>query len=404
MATQSTGTAAAAGPDWWPDAGRATHATVDLDAIRGNLDVVRRAVGPVRVIAVVKANAYGHGAVMVAETAVAAGATMLAVATVDEGIELRDAGIEAPVLVLGPAGQSESGDAIRHRLTLTLAATEQIDAIATAATSAGVRADVQVKVDTGMRRYGAAPGDVVDLCRRIDAAGAVRLTGVFTHFADADGPDLGFTADQIDRFQSVVDALHDAGIDPGLVHCSNTAGTVRLSVPGQRVVRLGIGLYGLRPDDTVPLPDGMRPALTLRTRVAQVRTLAPGDTVSYGRTYTATGPENVALLPIGYADGLRRGLSGKGWVAIAGQRAPIRGRVCMDQTVVACPGTDVASGDPVVVFGDGTGPGPTLADVATLTGTINYEIVTGISHRVPRWYLREGRPVAVLRGSRLVRL
>lgn len=404
MAIGGVHTKAEGGPAWWPDSGRATHAVIDLDAIEGNVRAVRRSVAPAGVIAVVKANAYGHGSVMVAEAAVAAGAVMLAVATVDEGVELREAWIDAPILVLGPADPAEYVDAIRNRLTLTLATIDQVDAVAQAAGRADSDAGVQIKVDTGMRRYGAAPADVLDLARRIESAPNLHLTGVFTHFADADGPDLHFTGSQLGRFETVIGTLRDAGIEPGLAHCSNTAGAVRVSSAGQGAVRLGIGLYGLRPDDTVPLEPGMRPALTLRTRVAQVRLLEPGDTVSYGRTYMASAHERVALLPIGYADGLRRGLSGSGWVDIVGDRAPIRGRVCMDQTVVGCPNEAVASGDAVVVFGDGHGSAPSLSDVAKLAGTITYEIATGIAHRVPRWYLRHGQPIATLRGSRLQRL
>ncbi len=389
---------------WWPTTGRATHAVIDLDAIRGNVRAVARATSPASVIAVVKANAYGHGAVMVAETAIAAGAAMLAVSAVDEGIELREAGITADILVLAPPGMSEYEDAFRHGLTISVAEPAQLDLARAAADAVDAIGHVQIKVDTGMRRYGAEPADALALARRIVERPPLRLTGLYTHFADADGSDLSFTHEQLGRFQSVVAAIEAGGIDPGLVHCTNTAGIHRVSTTGQRAVRLGIGLYGLPPDDSVALLPRMRQALTLRTRVAQVRTIGPGDTVSYGRTYSPVGPEIVALLPIGYADGLRRGVSGTGWVSLNGTRAPIRGRVCMDQVVVGDCGSDVGVGDPVVVFGDGTDSAPTMRDVARLASTINYEIATGIAQRVPRWYLSAGEPVALLRGSRLIRL
>ena len=394
----------AAGTMWWPTTGRPTHAVIDLDAIRGNAEAVARATAPAAVIAVVKANAYGHGAVMVAETAVQAGATMLAVSAVDEGVELRDGGITADILVMAPAGTSEYEDAFRHHLTLSVAEPGQVQLASVAADALGVIGQVQIKVDTGMRRYGAEPRDALALAQRIADQTPIRLTGVYSHFADADGADLSFTEEQLARFREVVAALEADGIDPGLVHCANTAGIHRVSTVGQRAVRLGIGLYGLRPDETVPLLPGMRPALTLRTRVAQVRPIGPGDTVSYGRTYSPNASETVALLPIGYADGLRRGVSGSGWVGIDGRRAPIRGRVCMDQVVVSTGDQTVQVGDPVVVFGDGSDAAPTMSDVARLASTINYEIATGIAQRVPRWYLRQGKPVALLRGSRLVRL
>lgn len=389
---------------WWPEAGRATHAVIDLDAIEGNVRAVRRLVEPAGVIAVVKANAYGHGALMVAEAAVAAGAIMLAVAVVDEGLELRDGGIDANILVLAPIAPSEYEEAFRAGLTITVAGPEQVALASTAARAAGVTGQIQIKVETGMNRYGCEPAAVLALALLVQRAPSLHLSGVFTHFADADGIDLAFTEVQAERFRSVVDQLREAGIDPGLIHQANTAGAIRLPASGQTAVRLGIGLYGLRPDDAVPLLPGMRQALTLRTRVAQVRTLGVGDTVSYGRTYTAKGSEAVALLPIGYADGLRRAMSSTGWVDLNGLRAPIRGRVCMDQTVVGCSDASVTVGDPVVVFGDGEDAAPTLSDVARVASTINYEIATGISHRVPRWYVRGGQPVAVLRGGRLRQL
>ena len=389
---------------WWPESGRATHAVIDLDVIRDNVLAVQRSVTPAEIIAVVKANAYGHGAVMVAEAAVDAGAAMLAVSAVDEGIELRDGGISTGILVMAPASPAEYPDAFEHGLTLSIAEPEQVLLAAQAADDFARPAGVQIKVDTGMRRYGAEPRAVVSLARQVLASPQLQLTGVYSHFADADSDDPAFTDDQLARFQSVVAELDGAGIEPGLVHCANTAATIRLSASVHSAVRLGIGLYGLQPDERVPLLPGMRQALTLRSRVAQVRKLLAGDTVSYGRAYTADRPEITALLPIGYADGLRRALSGTGWVDIHGSRAPIRGRVCMDQVVVGGCGDSVRTGDPVIVFGDGSDVAPSLDDVARLAGTINYEIATGIAHRVPRWYVREGRPVARLRGSRLERL
>lgn len=389
---------------WWPETGRATHAVIDLDAITGNLCSVRDAVSPTGVIAVVKANAYGHGAVMVAEAAVAAGAIMLAVSAVDEGLDLREAGITAPILVLAAAAPPEYADALRADLSLSVAEPDQVTQASRAAREAGRPASLQIKVDTGMNRYGCDPTTAVDLAASVDLDPSLRLAGVFTHLADADGPDAGFTYEQIGRFGAVVQDIRTAGIDPGIVHHSNTAGAVRMVGSEQSAVRLGIGLYGLRPDDDVPLPVGMRQAMTIRTQVAQVRTLEPGDTVSYGRTYTARVPETVALLPIGYADGLRRAMSGQGWVDLESHRAPIRGRVCMDQVVVGCPTGSTRVGDRVVVLGDGRDAAPTFTDAARIAATINYEIATGIAHRVPRWYVREDQPVAVLRGAHLRRL
>lgn len=391
---QSPESAPTGPPSWWPDSGRDTHAVIDLDAITGNVVTIRRYVSPANVIAVVKANAYGHGAVMVADAAIAAGATTLAVATVDEGVQLREAGLQAPILVMGPAADAEYASAFRNGLIVSLAEIDQIEPATLAAVKLGTVGEVHLKIETGMNRYGAPAGQVLRVARRLDTTRQLRLGGVFTHFADADGPDLGFTAEQEARFSAILDAMIRDGIDPALTHVANSAGAIRLPSVRQVAVRLGIGLYGLAPAPDIELPHGVRPALRLRSRVAMVRQLRPGDTVSYGRTYQATGNETVALIPVGYGDGLRRAASATGWMDLAGEQAPIRGRVCMDQTVVAAP-SGIRRGDPVTVIGDGSDAAQTADDLARMAGTINYEIATGIAGRVPRWYLRNGRPVAL---------
>jgi alanine racemase len=373
---------------------------VDLDAIHANIDVVRRHVDGAHVIAVVKANAYGHGAVVVGRSAIDHGASMLAVACVDEALELRSGGISAPILVLGPADPAEYVAAFGAGVMLSLATLEQVAGAERVAERCGLNnATVHLKVETGMNRYGARPEEALDVARLIAGSEHLHLGGVFTHFADADGEDLTFTDQQVQALVRTVEMLVRAGIDPGTVHTSNTAGTFRLGRGVSQAVRLGIGLYGLSPDPSIPLLPGMRPALSLRTRVAQVRQLQRGDTVSYGRTWRADGDENVALLPIGYADGLRRAVSNQGWVGIGGQQAPIRGRVCMDQVVVGRPEVDVRAGTAVTVIGDPSTGAMTMEDVARLTGTINYEIATGIAARVPRWYLVGERPVAHAKGG-----
>ena len=394
MESESLESRSTGSPSWWPDRGRETHAVIDLDVIAGNVAAVRHQVSPANVIAVVKANAYGHGAVMVADAAVAAGATTLAVATVDEGVQLREAGLRSPILVMGPAGDAEYANAFRNGLTVSLAETDQIQPATLAAVRAGAVGKVHLKVETGMNRYGAPAEQALSVARRIKTTRQLRLAGVFTHFADADGPDLGFTAEQEERFSAVLDTMIRDGIDPGLTHVANSAGALRLPSARHGAVRLGIGLYGLAPASNVDLPDGIHPALRLRSRVAMVRQLRCGDTVSYGRTYRATGNETVALIPVGYGDGLRRAASSTGWMDIAGERGSIRGRVCMDQTVVAAP-SGTRRGDPVTVIGDGSDAAQTADDLARMAETINYEIATGIASRVPRWYLRNGRPVAL---------
>ena len=387
---------------WWPTEGRATHALIDLDAIDANMAAVSTHIPDAAIIAVVKANAYGHGAVMVGHRALAAGASMLAVACVDEALELRDGGIDRPILVLGPAESSEYAAALRADTILSLATPDQVEEVGIAAVRVGIaNATVHLKLDTGMNRYGAAPADALSMARAIVGSDRIRLGGVFTHFADADGDDLAFTEQQTGRLVDAVRQLTEAGIDPGLVHSSNTAGTFRLGRGVNHAIRLGIGLYGLNPDPSVPLLPGMRPALSLRTRVAQVRRLQVGDTVSYSRTWRAEGSESIALLPLGYADGLRRALSNRGWVGIGGQRSPIRGRVCMDQVVVGQTGPGVRPGTGVTVIGDPATGGMTMDAAAELAGTIAYEIATGITARVPRWFLSAGLPCAVQKGASL---
>lgn len=378
---------------------RATRAVVDLDALSGNVRSILRSLSPkTGLMAVVKANGYGHGAVMVARGAVDAGATNLAVATVGEGVRLRAAGLSEPILVLSPIDPSEVERAVHHRLSLTVADPDVVDAVET--TRARLRraapVSLHVKVDTGMRRNGAPPEEAVSLAERVAGSPRLRLDGFFTHFASADESDERFTLDQAAVFDRCVGRLTARGIPVPRLHAANSAAALRSRRYDYDLVRVGIALYGLPPSPAVPLLPSMRPVLTLRSRVARVIDLVSGDTVSYGRTYRAAENETAALVPIGYADGYPRALSGRGYMGLGGVRAPVRGRVCMDQTVIGVvPGGRVAVGDEVAVVGDGRDAAPTLTEIARLAGTINYEIATGIAARVPRLYVRAGTVVAV---------
>ncbi|HZW04384.1 MAG TPA: alanine racemase [Anaerolineaceae bacterium] len=374
-----------------------TWAEVDLDAIAHNVRAFCRHAGPaVDVFAVVKANAYGHGAVRVARAALEAGATRLAVHRAIEGVELRRAGIDAPVLVMGYTPPQAAELVVRWGLTPSLITFEFAQALSAAAAAGGVRAPVHLKIDTGMSRYGLLPDEVVDFARALTALPALELEGIFTHFATADAAELTHTRAQLAVFEGVLAALRQAGIEPPLAHACNSAAAMRLPEAHLNAIRPGIALYGMDPSSEWPPLFDLEPALTLKSRVSRVRDLPGGAGISYGRTYVTPGPERVALVPVGYGDGYHRILSNRSQVLIGGQRAPLRGRVCMDQFVVdvsAIPG--VAQGDEVVLVGRQGKEHIRAEEVAGWAGTINYEVTTSLLPRVTRVYLRGGQVVAV---------
>ncbi len=382
--------------------GRSAFAIVDLDALTLNVETLRAHVGPdVQVMAVVKANGYGHGAVPIARAAIDAGANCLAVATVDEGVQLRRAGIDVPILVFGAVGDHERAQAIGQRLSLVVTNEAFARALAADAKASLTREPVSVhlKIDTGMRRFGTMPADVPDLVRTIASLEQLRLDGVMTHLASADAPEPASAAEQVAVFDRCLAELDFGDAPAPLQHIANSAATLRFPPFHRDLVRIGIAMYGLVPDPSVPLPPPMRPVMTVHGRITRVFDLSPGDQVGYGGTYRANGNERAALVPIGYADGYRRGLSSQGWMSVRGQRADVVGRVSMDQAVIRLPdGLEVEPGESVVIVGDGTpsmGVAPTIDDLAALTGTIGYEMATGLTARLPRLYVRNGELVAI---------
>lgn len=385
--------------DHWKIAGRPTRIIVDLDQIAANVTFFRQLVTPgTDVMAVVKADGYGHGAVIVARAALEAGATQLAVATVDEGVVLRAADISAPILVLGPIESSELPEAIANRLTLTISNLPFVAAVARAVRGHGLdrRVPVHVKIDSGMRRFGALPEEVVPIFERISMFSELQVMGTFSHFADADGATEQFSREQARRFDACIHDVTARGFSTGAVHLSNSAATLRWRHFDHDMVRIGISLYGLSPSPDMTLPDGLAPALRMQSRLARVVTLAPGDYVSYGRTYTASCEEQVGLVPIGYADGYRRGLSNAGVMEINGVTAEVRGRVCMDQTVVNLPEfTGAGAGTVVDVISKAPVDPNSIAAIAKQLGTIDYEVVTGLARRIPRIYTKGQRVVAI---------
>ena len=376
-----------------------TWAEIDLDAIAFNVRAFKRHVGErVQVFAVVKANAYGHGAVPVARAALEAGATRLAVHRAIEGVELRRAGITAPILVMGytPPAPRAAEMIVHYDLTPSLITREFAEVVSAEAIRAGKVIPLHVKVDTGMSRYGLMPDEVVDFCRALTSLPGVKLEGLFTHFATADSSDPTHARRQLATFLDVIRAVAGAGIHVSLRHAANSAAMMRLPEAHLDAVRPGIAMYGMDPSDEWPPVFEIHPALAFKSRVSRVRVLPPGSGISYGRTFVTERERSVALVPVGYGDGYHRVLSNKGSVLIRGQRAPIRGRVSMDQFVVDITGLQVVrQDDEVVIIGRQGGAEIRAEEVAQLAGTINYEVTTSLLPRVVRVYRRGGQVVGV---------
>jgi alanine racemase len=364
---------------------RPTWLEIDLQAIGGNVEALRRIAGPrVAIMAVLKADAYGHGAVRVARTVLRHGADALAVATIGEAAALRDAGITAPILALGYTPPWQVREALRRDVQITIFDGEVARECAAAAAELALPARVHVKVDTGMARLGLKPEDAPAFLAELNALEGVEVVGLFTHFATADAADETFAREQLRRFNAVVDAVTHAGLRPRLVHAANSAATFRFPEARFDMVRPGIAVYGLDPAPETPCPTGFRAALAFKTAIAQVKTLPPGSPVSYGATYITRGVERIATIPVGYADGFRRQPHWRD-VLVHGRRVPVVGRVCMDYTmldVTQSPG--VAVGDEVALIGRQGDDQISAEEVAGWLGTSNYEVVAAILPRVPR--------------------
>lgn len=360
-------------------------AEVDLGAIRHNVEIICAAAAPAVVWANVKANGYGHGAVPVAGAALRGGAQGLCVALVQEGLELRAAGFDCPVLVLSEQPPTELADAIAARLDLTVYSHAQLEAIAAAG---GRRHPVHLKIDTGMRRVGAAAGDALALADAIAESEAVRLAGVCTHLAIADDPADPFTTAQLEMFDDILTALEVAGHHPALVHAANSAAALAFADARFDMVRTGIAIYGIAPGEAFPdYARVLRPALSLLARVSYVKGVRAGDRISYGLRHRFDGSTNVATLPLGYADGVpRRLFETGGEVLVGGRRRPIVGVVTMDQLMVDCAADAVAVGDEAVLIGTQGRESITASEWADRLGTISYEVLCSISSRIARRY------------------
>jgi alanine racemase len=381
---------------------RPAWAEIDVEAIGANVRLLREVAAPAGVCAVVKADGYGHGAVTVAKAAIEAGAARVAVAIVDEGIELREAGVSAPILLLSEPPVDAAEAAAEHRLTPIIYSEEGRAAFERAARSVGRPGAVHVKVDTGMHRVGLAPDAVLDFVGTVLDTPLLTLEGFCTHLAvaDGDGPeDREFTDLQIDAFERHLDELAARGIRPPLRHAANSAGAIAYARARLDFVRTGIAMYGQLPSPSMAgalaAAAGdrfLRPVLSLRARVMATRRLAAGERPSYGRLRPLPESSVVATVPIGYADGVPRRLFESGAeVLIGGRRRPLAGAVTMDQIVVDCGGAgDVSVGDEVVLIGRQGDESIGAAEWADRLGTISYEVLTGIGPRVRRVEVTEG--------------
>lgn len=374
-------------PQW----SRPTWAEVDLGVIGRNLRLIKQMVGPHRsIMAIVKADAYGHGAKQVARVALRAGADWLGVAFPEEGAELRDSGIAAPMVVLGPVFPEQVGLALGKDLSVSVSGMELARALEQEAAKRGVWAKVHVKVDTGMGRLGIPLDKTLDFLRKLVSLPHLMIEGLYTHLATAEEPNSHFAMEQLSRFLEVDQKARAVGIKIPFRHAANSAGLLFFEQSRLDIVRPGIMIYGCSPNPNAPNPLPLGPALAWKTRVAHLKAVEAGESISYGRTFVASGPMKVAVLPLGYGDGLPRNLSNRGEVLIRGHRAPIVGMICMDMTIV-----DVTSihgvelGDEVVLVGRQEGQEIRAEEMAQWAGTISYEILCGIGKRVPRLYLEE---------------
>lgn len=383
---------------------RPTAAVVSLDAMHANVAAFRARLAPgSRMLASVKANAYGHGAVWSARTAVAAGADYLGVAFLDEALQLREAGIDSPILVLGLTPDEAYPIARERGITVTLYREEQLDAIQSLPTG-GAKLKAHIKVDSGMGRLGVIPGPAAErFLERALKLPQLAVEGMYTHYARADEADKSYTVLQVERFGSVVEYVRRAQLPIAIIHAGNTAAGIDLPPHVGDMLRLGIGMYGLYPSGEVRRDEiALTPAMSLRTRLSHVKTIAAGEGIGYGTRYFTEQRETIGTLPVGYADGYSRLLSGKAEVLARGRRHPVVGSICMDQCMIrletpaggAEPDWD--AGEEVVLFGRQGDAELPVEELADGMGTINYELTCMVAARVPRVYVRGGQIVDVV--------
>ena len=380
------------------------RAEIDLKAIAHNVRELRRITHPdARLMGVVKANGYGHGAIEVARCALQNGAERLGVARIDEGIQLRQAGIKAPILIFGHTFPQLAAELLEYDLTQTVCTPDFARALSRSAVSIGKKITIHLKVDSGMGRLGLLLQNfkshysnqminpaAVDETLAIAGLNGLELEGIFTHFATADSVDKRYAESQLDLFLNYLNRVRKAGLNPAVKHAANSAALIDMPQSHLDMVRPGIAIYGLYPSDEVNKKRvALRHAMTLRTKVIQLKKVPAGFKISYGITYKTPKPTMIATVPIGYADGLNRLLSSRGQVLVHGKRVPIVGRICMDLTMLDVGGIEnVQVGDEAVIFGKQGNQSLTVDEMASALNTISYEIVSTITARVPRVYLK----------------
>ena len=366
---------------------RATRAVINLGAISHNIREIRKRIGSQRhLMAVVKADGYGHGAVEVSRVALRNGADYLGIALPEEAQELRDAGINAPIMVLGLIPPDEAYKVVNLRLAQAVASIELLEALNQEAGKASTSVNVHVKVDTGMGRIGVKPDEALPFIHKAKSFKNLNIEGVFTHFSSADRKDKTFSEQQLRVFDQVIRKVQLAGIEIPIKHIANSAAILDLPQSYYDMVRPGIMLYGLYPSPEVSHSIELQPAMVFKTKVVAVKVVPQRTPISYNRTFITKKKTTVATLPLGYADGYSRLLSNGGEVLIKGRRVPIIGSVCMDMSMVDVSAIEpIQPGDEVIIFGEEI----SVDEVAAKIGTINYEVVCAVSRRVPRIYVSQ---------------
>ena len=360
-----------------------TYAEISLAAIKHNIAEIKKFIaGGVRFMAVVKANAYGHGSIAVSRAAVEAGADYLGVANLKEALEIREAGVLAPILILTESPTSVADEIVQHGLSQTIYSFSEAQALSAEAQKRNKPVNVHIKIDTGMGRVGVMPSEAMAFITKVSSLPGLKLEGVFTHFAKAEDPEDHFTAEQFQKFQQIVSRVPQIP----LKHAANSAAALFHKNTHLDMVRVGLMMYGLYPQGNSRRLINLQPALTFKTRVTYLKKVPAGTPLSYGSTYVTSGETTIATLPVGYADGFSRRLSNRGQVLIRGKRYPVVGRVSMDMTVVNVGSGKVEMGDEAILIGEQNGQGISADEIAGLEDTISYEVVCSIGKRVPRVY------------------
>lgn len=373
---------------------RPVWAEVDLDAIENNIKQIKKIVKDKEIIGIVKADAYGHGAIDIASILLENGADRLAVAVISEAIELRENGITKPIMILGYTPLSFKEDLVKYDIEQTVFSLEYAKELSEFAIKNNTKAKVHIKIDTGMGRIGFLPNEEsIDEIEKISKLQGIEIIGLFTHFSTADEEDKEYTKLQVEKYKKIVDELDKREVNTGIKHVSNSAAIIDLEEYYFDAVRPGIILYGYYPSNEVKKDKiKIRPALTLKSNIIHLKTVEEGTYISYGRSYVTEGKRTIATLPIGYADGYTRLLNGKARVIIRGKLAPVVGKICMDQCMVDVTNIDgVSVGDEVILLGRDGNIKNDADDLAKMLGTINYEIICMIGRRVPRVYKHNGK-------------